>query len=346
MKMQWDSPSRHLGAHLHQARRSVLCRSTTAPSSHTPAGLHSHCPNANHAWARLPPLHTSLRPNKAHILLYVIVKHSLRIRLQHSGKQKRLRHYWLCGCGVTLFIDSRHYCEMTAERNGRIIEPWPRRVITLVFMRERWYRAKVHQPRQGQVSVPCLRMVGSVCTRQTGLCFASCRCVDYFHTASVSAQFWFLFRVSSQCSLLGFDWCELVTAPMWPAFADETARRHRQRSLSGGKQGRGGHSCEPIEFIQRQCAAEEAGDCWRKWWAAEEWRGAGCILQLWLFVDEQLLLQDRGVCGCRVGARSGGIVTRMAPMKRVSSKISAFKFPACAQRWQTLIWSDVKVALN
>lgn len=67
--------------------------------------------------------------------------------------------------------------------------------------------------------------------------------------------------------------------------------------------------------------------------------------QLWLFVEEQLLLQDRGVCGCRVGARSGGTVTRRAPMKRISCQISALMF-FMFQIGQKLIWSDVKVALN
>lgn len=61
---------------------------------------------------------------------------------------------------------------------------------------------------------------------------------------------------------------------------------------------------------------------------------------------EQLLLRHRGVCGCRVGAGSGGTVTRRAPVKRVSCKNSAFMFPACTQIRQKLIRSDIKVALN
>lgn len=92
-----------------------------------------------------------------------------------------------------LLIDGRHDCEMIAERNGRIIKPWPRCVITLVFMRAQWYRAKVHQPRQDRV-----RMVGSVCTRQTGLCFASCHCVDYIHKKKYS-DFFFDFLCNVAC---------------------------------------------------------------------------------------------------------------------------------------------------
>lgn len=46
------------------------------------------------------------------------------------------------------------------------------------------------------------------------------------------------------------------------------------------------------------CSAVEAGEWWDKWWI-EEWRERECMLQLWLFVEQWLLFQCRGVCGCR-----------------------------------------------
>lgn len=93
-------------------------------------------------------------------------------------------------------------------------------------------------------------------------------------------------------------WCELDTALMWTSCTD---KQDVTSSTLGSKQRHGGHICEYIQLRFSTFCAMEAGGCWGKRWVGEEQKeGVICnfyILQLWLFVEQLLLLQPRGACG-------------------------------------------------
>lgn len=73
-----------------------------------------------------------------------------------------------------------------------------------------------------------------------------------------------------------------------------------------------------VSFLNN-CAAE-AGGCWKRNDGEEN-----VHVQVWLFAEQRLLLQWRGVCGWRDGAESGEIVTWLASLKQNWSKASGLQ---------------------
>lgn len=99
-----------------------------------------------------------------------------------------------------------------------------------------------------------------------------------------------------------------------------TTRHHAPHSAHGTKQGRRGDlTCDsvPSDFLKllyrsgSRRTDKEADD------GQEENEKKECMLQLRLFVEQQLLRQ----CGGRVGGGGGGMVTRTASPKQISSKL-------------------------
>lgn len=127
-----------------------------------------YCISSLIAEARLTPLHSSSRRNKAHRLLCVIVKCSLYTGGAQCRTTKRtpLSLYQLCGCCIIPFLDSCH-CLMLSERNGHSgYRSCPQCVIMLILVHEQLYAMQKHRPKC-QGSVLYLRKVWSTHTSQT-----------------------------------------------------------------------------------------------------------------------------------------------------------------------------------